>query len=60
MSSSSAQQLRDLGPHDVGQIDVVTGRDELSRSFFLRTISQHRIALLFVFPLSYYGFSPVP
>jgi len=46
-SSSSAQQRMDLGPHDVGQIDVVTGRDELSRSYFLRTISQHRGRLRF-------------
>ncbi|WP_156112302.1 hypothetical protein [Pontibacillus marinus] len=51
MSSSSDQRRMDLGPHDVGQIDVVTGRDGFSRSFFLRTISQHQIASRFVFPL---------
>jgi len=44
----------DLGPHDVGQIDVVTGRDEISRSFLLRSISQHQIATQFVFPLHVY------
>jgi len=32
--SALSQDVTNLGPHDVGQIGVVTGRDELSRSSF--------------------------
>jgi len=39
------------GPQDVGQIGVVTGRDELSRSSFLPFDKSTSIRKLIVFPL---------